>query len=72
MMVPLDFLLPNRGRWSLLGSPAFGWSWSLRDDDEEVVLMSSGYEARRSTALEVVEAGGGYGEVVEDWRDISG
>lgn len=48
MMVPLDFLLPRRGR--MAGSPALGWSWSLTEPVLEVVLMSSGYEDRRSTS----------------------
>jgi hypothetical protein len=55
MMVPLDFLLPRRGRCS------FVWSWSLTDELDEVELMSSGYEARRST----LSTGSGKGSIVE-------
>ena len=40
MMVPLDFLLPSRGRACSVGS--FFISWSLMEELEEEVDMSSG------------------------------
>jgi hypothetical protein len=55
MMVPLDFLLPRRGRCSLVGS------WSLTEELDEVVLMSSGYEGRRA----LWSTGAGKGSMVD-------
>lgn len=47
MIVPLDFLLPSRGRGCSMGS-SLGWSCSLMEELDEVVDMSSGYDGRRS------------------------
>jgi len=43
-MVPLDFLLPRRGRDSLEASWSadLGWSSSLTEELDEAELMSSG------------------------------
>lgn len=67
MMVPLDFLLPRRGRGCRAGSP-FAWSCSLTEEPDEVVDMSSGYDERRVSCSTT----DGYGvKVTWDWSDIS-